>query len=80
MATSLFFSFFSEAPWLQTICSRVFGDSFVEFFVNVSWTWPSSFGILAVIVVGYLASLILPCQPTAEPPLTFRRVMAMPPQ
>src|SRR5687768_10538450 len=60
IATSLFFSFFSEAPWLQQLCGRMFGKSFVEFFFDVSWTWPSSFGILAVMIVGYLASLLMP--------------------
>jgi SSS family transporter len=80
IATSLFFSFFSEAPWLQQLCGRVFGASFVEFFFDVSWTWPSSFGILAVIIVGYLASLVMPAKPSNDPPLTFRRVMAMAPR
>ena len=80
MVTSLFFSFFSEAPWLQDVCGRIFGTPFVEFFREVSWTWPSSFGIVAVIVVGYLASLALPSQRTDEPPLTYRRLMAMAPR
>ncbi|MEX2306808.1 MAG: sodium/solute symporter [Pirellulales bacterium] len=80
IATSLFFSFFSEAPWLQDVCGRVFGTQFVEFFREVSWTWPSSFGIVAVVVVGYLASLAIPSERTDQPPLTYRRVMAMAPR
>jgi SSS family solute:Na+ symporter len=80
IATSLFFSFFSEAPWLQEACGRIFGTQFVAFFREVSWAWPSSFGIVAVVVVGYLASLVLPSQRTDQPPLTYRRVMAMAPR
>lgn len=77
IGTSLFFSFFSETPWLQRICGSLFGSRFVEFFREISWTWPSPFGIVAVIVVGYVASLLMPAGPTSEPPLTFRRVMQM---
>jgi solute:Na+ symporter, SSS family len=79
IATSLFFSFFSEAAWLQQLCGRAFGTPFVDFFREVSWTWPSSFGVLAVVVFGYLASFLFPTK-QANPPLTFRRVMAMSPR
>jgi SSS family transporter len=75
IATSLFFSFFSETPWLQTLCGRVFGPQFVDFFREVSWTWPSSFGVLAVVLVGYFASFILPARTSGDAPLTYRRVM-----
>jgi solute:Na+ symporter, SSS family len=77
VATSLFFSFFSEAPWLQEICGNLFGTEFVQFFREISWTWPSAFGILAVIAVGYLTSLILPDRAKDRVPLTYRRVMEM---
>lgn len=77
VGTSLFFAFFSETPWLHEVCGSLFGSRFVEFFREISWTWPSPFGIVAVIFVGYVASLFLPDRPTGEPPLTFRRVMEM---
>jgi solute:Na+ symporter, SSS family len=80
MTTSLFFSFFSEMPWLQRACGGIFGTPFVDFFKEVSWTWPSSFGIAVVIIIGYLASFVFPAPKTDQPPLTYRRVMAMAPR
>lgn len=77
--TSLFFSFFSEAAWLQYWSGRLFGSTFVDFFFEVSWTWPSSFGVSVAIIVGYLASHVFP-RPTSEPPLTYSRVMTMAPK
>lgn len=75
LCSSLFFSFFSEARWLQSVCGSLFGEGFVEFFKELSWAWPSPFGVAVVLIVGYSVSLILPAEKNGEPPLTYRRVM-----
>lgn len=44
--------------------------------LSFQWTYPV--GIVVTIVVGYLASRLIPPSPRAEEPLTWRRVMSMP--
>lgn len=78
LASSCFASFFSELALLQAVCGRLFGPAFVDFFVNLSWQWPSPIGITVTLIVGLLASWLLPFRPDSEPPLTFREVMRRP--
>jgi SSS family solute:Na+ symporter len=81
LMTACFFSFFSELMWLQRICGDLFGPKFVDFMENISWAWPSPFGIAVVLIVGYglslLLNLILPLRKD-EKPLTWFEVMKMP--
>lgn len=44
--------------------------------LSFQWTYPV--GVIVTIVVGYVASRILPQPPGAEAPLTWARVMSMP--
>lgn len=76
--SSCFSSFFSEISWLQTVCGRLFGDGFVYFFTNLSWQWPSPIGITMTLIVGSLASILIPVKRSQETPLTFREVMKRP--
>ena len=51
---------------------------YVAFFSEFSWVWPPPLGILATLIVGYLASLIVPKKAVEKPPLTFKEVMKLP--
>ena len=51
---------------------------YVAFFSEFSWVWPSPLGISATLIVGYLASLIIPKKAVDKPPLTFKEVMKLP--
>ena len=81
LLTACFFSFYSELIWLQNLTLEIFSDEFgpkvVTFFTELSWAWPSPFGIVVVLVVGYGLSLLMPSKP-GEVPLTWREVMKMP--
>jgi len=76
--SSCFASFFSEIGWLQSVCGRIFGEGFVYFFTNLSWQWPSPIGVTTTLVVGGLASILIPGPSSEETPLTFREVMKRP--
>ncbi len=77
--SSCFASFFSEITWLQAVCGRLFGDGFVYFFTNLSWQWPSPIGITMTLIVGCLASFLIPTKKySGATPLTFREVMKRP--
>jgi sodium-coupled monocarboxylate transporter 8/12 len=78
LGSSCFASFFSTQPWLQSLCGGLFGPGFVDFFVHLSWLWPSPIGVTVTLVVGYLASLILPTQHDEAKALTYREVMKRP--
>jgi len=75
---SCFVSFFSATSWLQTVCGYFFGDAFVQFFSHLSWVWPSPIGILVTLIVGGLASLLLPSTHDRSKALTFAVVMQGP--
>ena len=77
LTSSCFASFFSELGWLQQICGRLFGPAFVDFFANLSWQWPSPFGITVTLIIGLLASWLFPSKSNVEP-LTYREVMKRP--
>ena len=51
---------------------------YVAFFSEFSWVWPPPLGILATLIVGYLASLIVTKKAVEKPPLTFKEVMKLP--
>lgn len=78
LMSSCFASFFSELPWLQSICGHLFGDKFVHLFANLSWLWPSPIGITVTLITGYLASRLIRFRGNGETPLTFREVMKRP--
>ena len=78
LLSSCFASFFSEIGWLQDLCGRWFGPGFVDFFVHLSWQWPSPIGNVVTLTVGFLASLALPVPAGSPVPLTFSEVMKRP--
>jgi len=51
---------------------------YISFFSSLSWQWPSPFGIVVTLVVGYLGSLLIPKsrREANRKPLTFREVMS----
>ena len=79
LASSCFASYFSEVPWLQSVCGRWFGPEFIHFFKQLSWQWPAPLGVTMTLLIGYLASRLIPSSHSRATALTFREVMKRPP-
>jgi len=71
-------SFFSKVALLQTVCGHLFGGEFVDFFMHLSWLWPSPVGVTVTLLVGYLASRLIPSRHDEATALTFSEVMKRP--
>jgi Na+/proline symporter len=77
LTTSCFLSFFSGLTGLHAICQSLFGDYFVKFCSGISWQWPPVFGILVTLLVGWIASRLMPAPTDDGEPLTYWEVMRM---
>ncbi len=77
LITSCFLSFFSGLTGLHGVFQNLFGEKFVDFCSHISWQWPPIFGIIVTLLVGFIASHLLPRTSSHEEPLTYWQVMRM---
>jgi Na+/proline symporter len=53
-------------------------SAYVAFFSPLGFLWPSTFGLLTTLLMGYVLSLLQGPAPSAQASLTFRSVMDRP--
>ncbi|WP_437223718.1 sodium:solute symporter family transporter [Planctomicrobium sp. SH661] len=77
LATSSFFSFFSELKFLHQFVESTAGTPAVRFMQQISWQWPPLFGIGVTLLIGFLCSCLLP-RIGSGAPFTYWEVMKLP--